>query len=256
MRFKFLPFAVLACFVSQYAPAAEPVKLTDFHVHLRGGMTAEKAIARQEASGIRRGVLKNIGRGWPIETNKQLKEFIDSVEGKPLLVGIQVNDRDWYKKFDRALLDRLDYVLADTMIMPDENGTPIRLWMAEKVHITDPEAWMERYMKHNLRVLAEPIDILANPTYLPACLADKYDELWTDARMKQIIAAGIKNNVAFEINAQTDYASERFIRLAKEMGAKFTVGSNNKDDRVIDMARCRKLVEKCGLKQEDMFVPE
>lgn len=257
---KTLPLIVILPLVlfpagSSGADFDSSVKLIDFHVHLRGGMTADKAIGLQEASGIRRGVLRNIGQGWPVETNEQLADFLDSVEGKPLFVGVQVNDRDWYTKFDKALLERLDYVLADTMIMPDENGTPIRLWMDDQVHIDDAEAWMARYMEHNLRVLAEPIDILANPTYLPNCLAGNYDELWTDARMRQIIAAGIKNHVAFEINAQTGYASERFVRLAKEMGAKFTIGSNNMDDRLIDMSRCRKLVEKCGLSQEDMFVP-
>jgi hypothetical protein len=49
--------------------AAKGVPCIDFHVHLRGGMTVEKAVARQDATGIRIGVLRNIAKGWPIETD-------------------------------------------------------------------------------------------------------------------------------------------------------------------------------------------
>ena len=115
---------------------------------------------------------------------------------------------------------------------------------------------MERYVRHNLRVLAEPITILANPTYLPPPVEDRYDELWTDERMRQIIQAAIDNHVALEINASSDCPSERFIRMAKKMGAKFTFGSNNFDDRPIDMTRCFEAIDRYGLTKNDMYVPE
>ena len=62
---------------------------------------------------------------------------------------------------------------------------------------------MKRYVRHNLRVLSEPITILANPTYLPNSIKDKYDQLWTDQRMRQVIQAAIDNRVALEINASS-----------------------------------------------------
>jgi hypothetical protein len=36
--------------------------LTDYHIHIRGGMTLEKAALRQELSGIKSAVLENFGR--------------------------------------------------------------------------------------------------------------------------------------------------------------------------------------------------
>ena len=234
-----------------------PVPVTDFHVHLRGGMTVDMAVARQAATGIKIGVLDNIGVGWPIETDEQLREFLDSVAGRPVFVGVQVNDRDWHRKHSPELLKRLDYVLADTMIMPmpDDASPPVKLWMPELYTIDDPAAWMKRYMKHNLRVLSEPISILANPTYLPPAIKDRYDELWTDARMKQIIRAAIANNVALEIPARSEFPGDRFIRMAKQMGAKFTIGSNNFDDKLIDMSRCLEAIGKFDLTKDDMYVP-
>jgi hypothetical protein len=230
----------------------------DFHVHLRGGMTVDKAIARQAATGINIGVLRNIGVGWPIETDDQLEAFLDSVVDRPVFVGLQVNDRDWHTKHSPKLLKRLDYVLGDTMIMPmpNDDSPPVKLWEASRYKIDDPESWMERYVRHNLKVLAEPITILANPTYLPPAVKDRYDELWTDARMKRLIQAAIANNVALEINARSGYPSDRFIRLAKQMNAKFAFGTNNFHDKPIGMSRCFEVIERFGLAKRDMYVPE
>jgi len=239
------------------ALAARDIPFIDFHVHLRGGMTVEKALARQESPGIKIGVLKNIGAGWPIETDDQLRAFLDKTTGKGVYVGLQVNDRDWHTKHSRALLDRCDFILGDTMIMPmpDDSSPPVKLFKPDQFTITNPEAWMKRYVHLNLKVLAEPITILANPTWLPKPVEDRYDELWTDQRMKKIIAAAVSNNVALEINAGSGYPSERFIRMAKKMGAKFSFGTNNFDDKPIDMSRCFAAIAKYGLVKDDLYVP-
>ena len=238
--------------------AADYIPFIDYHIHLRGGVTPQSAIERQAVTGMNCGVLRNLGRGWPIETDAQLKEFLDSVEGLPLMVGLQVNDRDWMHRHTPALLKRLDYILADTMIMPmpNDDSQPVKLWIPENYTIPDPAAWMERYMRHNLRVLSEPISILANPTYLPPSLESQYDSLWTDARMRQVIQAAIDHHVALEINASSQWPHERFIRMARQMGATFSFGSNNFDNKPIDMTRCLEAVTKYQLGKENLFVPE
>jgi hypothetical protein len=237
--------------------AGDDVPVIDFHVHLRGDMTVEKAMDRQAVTGINVGVLRNQGEGWPLETDDQLREFLDSVTGRPVFVGLQVNDRDWHKAHAPDLLARLDFALGDTMIMPmpNDGSPPVKLFQPDKYTIDDAEAWMQRYVQHNLRVLAEPITILANPTWLPPVVAAQYDQLWTDERMQQVIEAAIKNNVALEINAGSGYPHDRFIRMAKRMGAKFTFGSNNFDDQPIDMSRCLEAIKEYGLSKEDMYVP-
>ena len=236
---------------------ARGIPFIDFHVHLRGGMTFEKAEARQSFAGIRMGVLRNLGEGWPIETDDQLRAFLDEAEGHSVFVGLQVNDREWHLKHASELLEKCDFFLGDTMIMPmpDESSPPVKLFKPDTFTIEDPEAWMVRYIRHNLRVLAEPITILANPTWLPKAVEDRYDELWTDERMKTVIGAAIDGGVALEINARSGYPSERFIRLAKEMGAKFTFGTNNFDDKPIDMSRCLEAIEKYDLGKADLYVP-
>ena len=233
--------------------------LTDYHIHIRGGMTLEKAVLRQEASGIRSSVLENFGREWPLSDNARLQAFIDAhsrplANGRHLPVGIQVNDRDWFTRLDPALRPRLDYVLADTMIMGlTAEGKPRRLWLPD-VQIADPEAWMLEYLAHNLRILDEPISILANPTYLPPCIAQLYDQLWTEDRMRQVIAKAVAKGIALEIQAGSAYPKPAFLKLAKSMGAKFSFGTNNFDDKTKDLGRWFEAIELLDLRPADLWV--
>ena len=240
---------------------ARGLNLTDYHIHIRGGMTPEKAAQRQEASGIRSAVLENFGREWPLSNNVALASFIDAcslarANGQRLPVGIQINDRDWFMQIDPAVLKRLDYVLADTMIMGvTADGKPRRLWKPD-VTIDDPEAWMKEYFAHNLRILDEPISILANPTYLPPCISNRYDQLWTEPRMRQVIAKAVAKGVALEVQAGSAYPKPAFLKLAKSMGAKFSFGTNNFDDKAKDLSRWFEAIELLDLKPSDLALPK
>ena len=240
--------------------AEKGFSLTDWHIHIRGGMTMEKAVARQEDSGIRSAVLENFGREWPLSDNAKLREFLDAQDrlqpsGRRIPVGIQVNDRDWFKVIDPALRKRLDYVLADTMILGvNADGKARRLWLPD-VTIEDPAAWMEQYMAHNLRILDEPVSILANPTYLPPCIAAQYDQLWTEARMRQVIEKAVAKGIALEIQLGSDFPKPAFLKLAKRMGAKFSLGSNNFDDKTKDPGRWFETISTLDLKPGDLWLP-
>jgi hypothetical protein len=234
--------------------------LTDCHIHLRGGMTIEKADLRQQDSGIRSAVLENYGREWPLADNAKLKEFLDALDraqpsGGRIPVGIQVNDRDWHTQIDPALRKRLDFILADTMIMGvTAEGKPRRLWLPG-VTIDNPAAWMEEYLAHNLRILDEPVSILANPTYLPPCIAPLYDQLWTEDRMRQVIAKAVAKGIALEIQLGSDFPKPAFLKLARRMGAKFSLGSNNFDDKTKDPARWFQTITLLDLKPADLWNP-
>lgn len=225
-----------------YAPWLDPsLDLRDYHIHLRGGMTAAMARERAKLAGVKSGVLENNGREWPINTNEKLDQFIAGVEEfnatlpeeERLKIGVQANDRDWYKVIDPEVYARLDYVLADTMIMgrrPD--GSDERLWLLPRDYDVDQDQWFERYYQHNLTVVSEPIDVLANVTWLPDFIADRYDELWTRERMAVLIQAAIDGGIALEIQAESNFPKPQFVELAIEMGAKFSFGSNNFDPKL------------------------
>lgn len=52
--------------------ARRGIKIVDYHVHLRGGMTPEKAVAREQAWVVRSSAMDNHGREWETKTNEQL----------------------------------------------------------------------------------------------------------------------------------------------------------------------------------------
>ncbi|MBP5621565.1 MAG: hypothetical protein J6X44_06075 [Thermoguttaceae bacterium] len=247
----------------EYAPWLDPgLELRDYHIHLRGGMTAEMAVERARKTGVKSGVLENHGREWPLSTKEKLDEFISGVEAvnatlpdeEKLKIGIQVNDRDWYKAIDLKVYRRLDYVLADTMIMgkrPD--GSDERLWQLPKDYDVDQDEWFERYYKHCMTVVSEPIDILANVTYLPEFIADRYDELWTEERMTALIQAAIDNGVALEIQAESEFPKPQFVELALKMGAKLSFGSNNFDAVLKDASAWKRNIEKFKIKKENLW---
>lgn len=232
------------------------IPLIDYHIHLRGGMTVEKAVLNQAKTGIASGVLENAGAAWPLKGDAEIKRFIEAAETSPVFIGLQVNDRDWFTAIDPALLARLDYILADTMIMNDPSGKPVKLWLEEEYDIPDKQQWFDRYFEHCMTVVNEPITILANPTYLPNRLAKDYDRYWTEEKMSQFIEAGVKNNVAFEIQAGSPFPKERFLKLAKSKGAKFTIGRNNHDDKPNDLNSSLETLRKLNLGANDLLLIE
>ena len=102
----------------------------------------------------------------------------------------------------------------------------------------------------------EPIDIYANPTYLPEPIRPQYDALWTPARMKRVIDAAIENDVAIEINARYKIPSPAFIKAAKAAGAKFSFGTNNAEAELGRLEYPIQMVKECGLSWQDIFVPK
>lgn len=236
--------------------AKRGIVLTDWHLHLRGGMTPEMALQRERDSGIRSTAMENHGREWEIYDDAKLVAFAkrSRAVNPKMPVGIQVNDRDWSEKIAPETRAQFDYILADTMIMGKlPSGRDNRLWMVKEVR--DPDKWMADYFAHTMRILDEPISILANPTYLPEPLAGDYDRLWTEERMRAVIAKAVKKGIALEIQAESPYPRPQFLKLAKEMGAKFSFGTNNFDPTPKGLSRWLEAITWLDLKASDIWMP-
>jgi histidinol phosphatase-like PHP family hydrolase len=103
----------------------------------------------------------------------------------------------------------------------------------------------------------EPIDIYVNPTFLPEAMASRYDALWTPERMQRVIDAAKERDIAIEINNRYRIPSAAFIKRAKAAGIKFTCGTNNNSAADIGrMEYCLEMIRECGLRWQDMWVPE
>lgn len=231
------------------------VPLVDYHVHLRGEITLERALELSAERGVAFGLVEHGGRGRALHDDASLLGYVDTLAGRAAYTGMQAEGLDWMECFSAEAVARLDYVLTDALTFPAADGRLIPLWRPE-VEVGEAQAFMDRYLDFHLQILAvEPIDILANPTFLPASLSDRYDELWTRDRIAKLIDAAAGAGVALEINSRYSVPSSSFIGLAKEAGAAFAFGSNYHSEDVGRLEYCVRMVEEHGLEAGDLFVP-
>jgi histidinol phosphatase-like PHP family hydrolase len=245
------------------AAAAEDVgrdfPLVDFHVHLDNS-TIDRVLELDQARQVKFGIVEHAGtkeNKYPVvlSNDAELKGYLAMLEGKPVFKGVQAEWIDWMGCFSPEVLGQLDYVLSDAMTFPGPNGERMKLW-ERGAEIGEAQRFMDRYAEWHVEIMAkEPLDILANTTWLPAALAADYDTLWTPDRMKKVIDAAVKYNVALEISSSYRLPKLPFLRLAKTAGAKFSFGSNGRYPNMGKLDYCLEMARTLGLRRADMFSP-
>jgi hypothetical protein len=232
--------------------------LVDLHAHLKGGLTLDQALVLSRDTGMSMGIALNCGKGFPVENDEAALAFLKEMESQPVFLAMQAEGREWVDMFSPEVRAKFDYVFTDSMTFTDDRtGNRTRLWMPDEVEVGDPQEFMDMLVGKAVGILSsEPIDIYVNPTFLPEVIADDYDTLWTDERMKEVIDAAVGNDVAIEINGRYKLPSERFLRMAKEAGAKFTFGTNNGGaDDLGDWSYPLAMQQALELGWQDMYVP-
>jgi len=234
------------------------IPMVDYHVHLKEGLTLEQALEKSRRDGIEYGIAVNCGKGVPTENDAAATAFVDSLKNQPCFVAMQAEGREWTQMFSQKTAALFDYIFTDSMTWTDNRGKRMRLWIPDEVGaIADPQEFMNILVERAVGILEhEPIDIYANPTFLPDIIAKDYDRLWTEGRMRQLIGAASKNGVAIEINNRYKLPSPAFIRAAKAGGCKFSFGTNNTGPN--DLGRCEyglQMVDECKLVWQNFFVP-
>jgi hypothetical protein len=232
--------------------------VVDYHSHLKGGLTLEQVLERSRATGIFYGIGINCGKGFPVQDEASARGFVDSLKGVPVFAAMQAEGREWTQMFKRATVGLFDYVFTDSMTWTDNRGRRMRTWIPEEVGtIADPQEFMDTLVDRAVGILErEPIDIYANPTFLPDVIAKDYDKLWTDERIRKVLKAAKTGDVAIELNSRYRLPGERFVKMAKEEGLKFSFGTNNTGPQ--DLGRCEygiEMVKAAKLRWQDFFFP-
>lgn len=229
----------------------------DYHLHLKGGWTAEQAAAQSRKYGITYGIAPNCGKNFPITTDRQIYDWLDSMRHHPFLLPMQAEGREWLDMFSRQAMDKFDYRFTDAMTWTDHKGRRMRLWIPEETFVDNKEQFMDMLVEKAVGIISdEPINIYVNPTYIPDQIMPEYDNLWTEKRMQKVIDACVKSGVAIEINNIYRIPSAKFIKQAKASGAKFTFGTNNTSpDDVGKLEYSIQMIKECGLEPGDMYIP-
>ena len=219
------------------SPGADDLPLVDLHVHLTREFPIEKMakLARSEAPPSASSTIP----AWAIKDDADLRRYIEGLRPYPVYVGLQPMEPGWDKGFSAEALAGLDYVLMDPQSIPLPNGGYQRIWELQ-TYVEDTEEFMARYMAHCLHVLErEPIQIFGWPLFLPVCIARDYYSLWTQERMQALVSAAKARSIAIEINDMSHTPDERFIRMAREQGLKFTFGSDARNADAGRLSYCK-----------------
>lgn len=257
MRRSFYSISTVLLIALTSCTGKAPFPITDLHVHIKGKLTLKDAALKSQNEKINYGIAVNCGIGFPVHNDSQIDSVLATFKDFPqFLVAMQAEGREWLNNFSRESINKFDYVFTDAMTFTDDKGRRNRIWIPTETWIDDEQQFMEHLVNTIVGIMNnEPIDIYVNPTYLPARMADRYDFFWTPERMGRVITAAKNNNIAIEINNRFKIPSADFIKRAKNGGVKFTVGTNNADENFTGAAYAIKMIRKCGLKQDDFFLP-
>ena len=237
---------------------------TDFHVHLDNS-TIDKVLELSRERHIKFGIVEHAGtkqNQYPnvLSNDTELRNYTRMLAGKPVYKGVQADWTDWRSCFSAGAVAELDYVLTDAMTFPGKNGQRVKLWLPEApqlVDLSDKQVFMDRFVEWHVEILSkQPIDILANTTWLPAGMIEEWETYWTATRMQKVIDAAIKHRVALEISSGFKLPKLPFLKLAKAAGAKFSFGSNGRYPNMGKLDYSLEMARQLSLKPEDMFQPK
>jgi hypothetical protein len=229
-------------------------EITDYHAHLKGGLTMDQLLEHSVKTGIKYGVAVNGGLGFPVQNDSALSVYYRSMKTYPVFHALQAEGREWVKLFSKDSIALFDYVFTDAMTFTDAQGNRNRLWIKDETYISDPQIFMEYLVKQIETIFStEKVDIYVNPTFLPDTIKSQYNELWTPERMKRVVTVLKNNNIAMEINSRLMIPSPAFIKMAKEAGVKFTMGTNNTNADLGYLEYGLNMIKECDLKPEDFW---
>jgi histidinol phosphatase-like PHP family hydrolase len=250
-----LSFTHLLAGQPQAAATGLDFPIVDFHVHVEGATTIEHVLQLARERGMKAGIAEHGGVGEGMKTDEDMRKYLARWAGKPVYRGMQGGGLTWSKMFSKEVIAQLDYVLSDALEFPDKDGRIVRLWTPAAL-ITDEQDFMDRYVAFNLQVMnEEPIDILANATFLPDDIVHDYSTLWSDERMEKVIETAHKHSIAIEISGLYKIPSKKFILKAKAAGIKFSFGSNTHGEEVGMVGYGIQMAKECGLTSTNMFTP-
>lgn len=240
--------------------SAEGLPLVDLHAHPDNStIDAIAALAKQR--GVKFGMVEHAGTRenvYPrmLSNDAELFSWIRELDGKGVYKGVQAEWIDWAGCFSKPALAMLDYVLTDTMTIPGPGGHRMKLWVKEAVIDDNAERFMDRYVDWHLQILNEqPIDVLANVSWLPGKFAANYETLWTEQRVMKVVTAFVKKGIAMEISSSYQLPKLKFLRYAKLAGVKFCFGSNGRYPNMGKLDYSLQTAGQLGLQRSDLWLP-
>jgi histidinol phosphatase-like PHP family hydrolase len=196
-----------------------------------------------------------------VSTAERLEEYLSALEAAPVLRSAEIC---WCDSFAQTIMEELqkrcDYLVGSNHGFPLGDGAQLSPWSTRL-----PAAWAQRpheVMEALVRNLCEmvttlPIQIAAHSTLLPAALFDLEHDVeawWTEEREDRYIEALLEGGVAIEISNRYRLPHDRFLRKARQAGARFSLGSDGHHlHQVARLEWATAAAERAGVGDDQLF---
>lgn len=232
-----------------------------------GDLALAEIIRIAAESGMKIGIADHVSARFPdhfVSNAERLESYLAALDAGPLLRSAELC---WCDPFSESvaheLHEKLDYLIGSNhgFALPDGSmGSP---WWKEL-----PPTWRDRpqeLMELLVRNLCDlvskmPIDIVAHSTFIPEALFaidPEVENWWTGEREDRFIEAAVSAGVAIEISNRYRLPHARFLKKAREAGAKFTLGSDaHHRDQVGRLEWSVDAATAAGISEADLFTPE
>ena len=243
--------------------AGDDLPRLDLHVHLDNS-TIDKVLELSQERGVKFGIVEHAGteeNKYPVvlSSDEELGRYLAMLDGKPVYRGVQTEWSDWVGCFSREMLGRLDYILTDAMTFPGRDGQRVKLWekdVESRVDMADKQAFMDRYVDWYVAIIEQqPIDILANVSWLPAPLAADYDTYWTPERVRRVADTAARHGVALEISSGYQLPKRSFLKSPRRRESSSRFGTNGRYPNMGKLDYSLVMARELGLTRTDLFTP-
>ncbi len=234
----------------------ETVELPDLHIQTSftdGDSPVRSFIEEAERRGIRiLGISDHYSLWHKIYTSEKLLRYLAELRKYPIYAGVEM-DVGYELPLFPNIRAQLDYVMVGLHRLDGK-----WLFSPYSFRSEDPRRIVERMKTAMIRSMEKlRPDVLTHPTQLPVSLRPQAKRLITREWSEELISAAADLNVAIEINCRARLPDEEFIEICLRKGVKVSFGSSaHTPSRVGRLEYGRRMVEKLGITQEQIFVPE
>jgi len=234
--------------------------IEDYHVHLNT-LTIDQVVATSKETGVKYGLLEHCGtkeNQYPIvlSNDQDLLGWIAKLQGKGVYIGVQAEWIDWVGCFSKEVFSQLDYVLTDSWTVRDANGQRIKAFGRDYDPGNDAEAFMKWYVDWIIEILeTTPLDIWSHPMWVTRKFNPMVEQMWTEERMRRVIATLKNTNIAVEIDSAVKLPTMPFLKMAKAEGIKFSFGASSQGAKINPVDWSIAAAKELGLTKKDMFQP-
>lgn len=245
------------------------MNIYDLHTHSKfsdGQATIEDLISAAHKKSYTLGVSDHLFC-CGMDTVKNVETYIENLNHYNVLKGLEANIGEDYT-LPEKLSSKIDYIIASVHSVPDIDGNPIILskYFSHRSGHTSiynknyDDSFSRFYLEESYKLVEKTMKTQRFDIYGHCTVTPFYEDLigtnfLTDWE-NDILMLCKKYNKAIEISGLWKEPSLSFINRAKDLGLKFSFGSDcHRMNELCNLDYVEEMIAEAGLTESDLFIP-